>query len=84
MNKKLFLVLLLAVSLNAEDLKSTVEEVLSTNPIILDRLKHYNVVKEDISIAKAGYYPKIDLSLGAGYEHTDRANQIFETFIKIL
>ena len=74
--KKISLALLTAVSLlSAEDLRTTVKEVLSTNPIILERLKNYNSTKEDIKIAKSGYYPKLDLSLGAGYEHTELNNR---------
>lgn len=72
MKKKLLLALSLTTLLNAETLKDAVGEVLSTNPIILERLKNYNATKEDITIAKAGYYPSIDISLGAGYEHTNK------------
>jgi len=60
--------ILLVVSLNAQDLKTTVKEVLSTNPIILERAKNYNATKEDIVIAKSDYYPKLDLSIGLGQE----------------
>lgn len=70
MKKKLLLALSVTTLLNAETLKDAVGEVLSTSPIILERLKNYNATKEDITIAKSGYYPKIDLSLGAGYENT--------------
>ena len=66
----LFTTLVLVSSLAAQDLKTTIEEVLSTNPVVLERLKNYNATKEDIVNAKAGYYPKLDLSLGVGYEHT--------------
>ena len=70
--KKLSLSLLTAISLlSAEDLRTTVKEVLSTNPIVLERLKNYNSTKEDIDIAKSGFYPKLDLALGIGYEHTE-------------
>ncbi len=69
--KKILLLALSLTLLSAQDLKTTVDEVLSTNPIILERLKNYNVTKEDISIAEANYYPKLDLSIGAGYENTD-------------
>jgi len=76
MKKLLFLSLSLFVSLNAETLKSSLEEVLATNPIIKERLQNYNAIKEDISSAESGYYPKLDLNLGAGYEKTDRSNNI--------
>lgn len=65
----------MVASLNAQDLPSTVKEVLSTNPVILERLKNYNVIKQDITTAKSGYYPKLDLVLGAGRESTDRSNR---------
>jgi len=70
--KKILLVVSLASALNAQNLQMTIGEVLSTNPIVLERLKNYNSTKEDITTAKAGYYPKLDLSLGAGTEHTDK------------
>ena len=76
MKKKLFISLLLVSVLHAQDLPSTVQEVLSTNPIILERLKNYNSISQDIVSAKSGYYPKLDLSLGAGYENTDRTNRV--------
>ncbi len=71
MKKILLLALSIVTLLSAQDLEMTVNEVLSTNPIILERLMNYNSTKEDIAIAEAGYYPKLDLSIGAGYENTD-------------
>ena len=71
--KTKLLLTLLVTSLNAQDLKTTVNEVLSTNPIILERLKNYNLTKEDITTAKAGYYPKLDLSIGVGQEDGETA-----------
>ncbi len=75
MNKKILLSLSLCTLLNAQNLKTTVEEVLSTNPTILEQLKNYNSTKEDVTIAQAGYYPKLDVSVGVGYEHTERNNR---------
>nr|WP_321266129.1 TolC family outer membrane protein [uncultured Sulfurimonas sp.] len=72
MKKRLLLALSLSTLLCAQDLKTTVDEVLSTNPIILEKIKNYNATKEDIKSAKSGYYPKLDLSLGIGSEHTDK------------
>lgn len=71
MKKILLLALSVATLLSAQDLRMTIDEVLSTNPIILERLKNYNSTKEDVAIAEAGYYPKLDLSIGVGYENTD-------------
>jgi outer membrane protein, adhesin transport system len=75
MKKKILLALSLATLLGAQDLKTTVDEVISSNPNVLERLKNYNATKEDITIANAGYYPKIDLSLGMGQEKTDRSGR---------
>lgn len=65
---KTTLVLSIATALFAQDIKTTISEVLSTNPIVLERLKNYNATKEDITTAEAGYYPKLDLSIGVGKE----------------
>ena len=76
MKKKLIISLSLLATLNAQDLTTTVKEVLSTNPVVLERLKNYNSVKQDITTAKAGYYPKLDIVLGAGHESTERTKRI--------
>lgn len=74
MHKKLLLLILLLASANAESLRSTLKEMLQTNPIIQERLKNYNATKEDITTAKSGYYPKVDLVLSGGQEKIDREN----------
>ncbi len=75
MTKKLLLaVISLNAALSAQDLKTTIDEVISTNPIIQERLKNYNAIKEDITSAQSGYYPKLDLNLGVGVENTDRTD----------
>ena len=38
-------------------------------------MQNYNASKEEIGNAQAGYYPKLDLNLGAGYEKTQKSNQ---------
>jgi adhesin transport system outer membrane protein len=75
MKKSIFLVLSLLVSLQANDIKGTVNEVLTTNPVILERLYNFQATQQDIQSAKSGYFPKLDLNLGAGYERTKRSNQ---------
>ena len=73
MNQKIILALSLATALFAQDIKTTVSEVLSSNPIVQERLKNYNATKEDITAAKSGYLPKLDLSIGVGKEDGERA-----------
>ena len=74
MKKRLLLTLSIVVSLNAQDLQTSIQEVLNTNPIILERLKNYNSVKEDITSAQSAYYPKVDISVGAGFENTEKTD----------
>ena len=80
MNKKILIAVSLALTLNAQNLKTTIQEVLTTNPIIQEKLKNYNATKEDITIAQAGYYPKLDLSIGVGNEDGERASGIDRDF----
>ncbi|MDQ7062140.1 MAG: TolC family protein [Sulfurimonas sp.] len=72
MRNKLLLVISITSILNAQDLPTTIQEVINTNPVILERLKNYNSIKEDITSAESGYYPKLDISIGAGYENSRR------------
>ncbi|NOQ31433.1 MAG: TolC family outer membrane protein [Helicobacteraceae bacterium] len=55
-------ILLLQLSLEAETLKECVVDVLATNPKVVESLKHFNYTREDVTIAKSGYLPKIDLT----------------------
>jgi len=70
---KLLLALSLTSSLFAQELKMTVQEALFSNPTVQERLKNYNATKEDIASAKAGFYPKLDLSIGVGFEDGETA-----------
>lgn len=69
MYKKLVLVLSISVSLNAQDLQTTIAELIQTNPIIQERLKNYKASKEKIRSVESAYYPSLDLTLGAGIEN---------------
>ena len=75
MKKLITIPLLFVLSVNAQELKQDISEILNTNPTILERLKNYNATKEDITNAKAGFYPKLDLSLGMGVENTQKSEQ---------
>ena len=75
MKMKILLAFMMLTSLNAQNLKLSVEEVLSTNPVVLERLQNYKSTKKDITSAESGYYPKLDLNLGVGIEDTKTRNQ---------
>jgi adhesin transport system outer membrane protein len=68
MKKILLICIPLFTILNAQTMQKSIEEVLSNNPVVLERLKNYNALKEDIRYAKSDYYPKLDLLVGVGYE----------------
>jgi len=76
MKKQFIIMSIITLSLHAhsQDLKTTISETLNTNPLILEKLKKYNLSKNDIDIAKADYYPKLDFSFGMGRETTDKSN----------
>ncbi len=41
---------------------------IETNPVIKERLKNYNAVREDVVTAKSGWLPKLDYQGSIGYE----------------
>ncbi len=57
----------------AQTLQENIVEVLNTNPLIQERLKIFRASQQDLNIAKAGYYPSLDLRASAGY---NRAGEI--------
>jgi len=69
---KLLLFISLSTLASAQTLKESVLDVLQTNPKVQERLKNYNSIAQDVTIAESDYYPKLDLNLGAGLESSDR------------
>ena len=75
MRLKLSLALFLMVSsIEATTLKEAVEQGLQSDPTILAQSAHYEGKKISVSLAKSGYYPKVDLRAGVGLEKTKREN----------
>jgi len=81
MQNKIILISMLLSHLYAMDLQQAVDEVIRSNPDIQERVQNYNATHKDIQSAKSGYYPKIDLVLGAGKEKTDR--DLYNTDYKV-
>lgn len=63
---------LLSAALQAEHLNALLLDVLQTNPSVIERLKNFEATRADVTIARAGYYPTVDLAAGVGKERTDR------------
>lgn len=75
MLKRIVLSLVASVVVSqAQTLKQSVEHVLETNPIVLERLANYRETSKDLSIARSEYLPTLDLVSSLGHENTDYAN----------
>jgi adhesin transport system outer membrane protein len=59
-----------AINLHAITLKEALTESLTTNPVILERLKNYDKTVYDLKIARSEYAPSIDFTGRYGYEKT--------------
>jgi len=53
-------------SIYATTLKQVVSGVLDTNPIVIETLRNYRAVKEEVGMAEAEYYPTLDLQSSVG------------------
>ena len=77
MIKKILLSLSTALTLlPAQTLQQSVEKVLQTNPIVLERLANYRETSKDLSIARSEYLPTVDLLSSVGRENTDAKNSV--------
>lgn len=65
-------------SLYAITLKEGIEETLSTNPIVLERLGNYRATLEDLRSSESGYLPTLDWVSGYGHEKTKSPSTNFE------
>lgn len=54
------------------NLKGAMEEAVQTNPQVFSEYASKRALEYTVDQAKSGYYPKVDLKAGAGYEHTRR------------
>lgn len=65
----LIISLLGGTMLNALTLNEALDNALTTNPVILERLQNYDKTVSDLKIAKSGYLPTLDLISKIGYKH---------------
>lgn len=59
-----------ASTLNALSLREGMDEVLSTHPVVLERLHNYRATLEDLRITEAQYLPTLDYSASVAREKT--------------
>ncbi|WP_130536531.1 TolC family outer membrane protein [Thiomicrorhabdus indica] len=55
----------------AMTLEETVQDAIINNPEFRAEVKRYHSFQSDVRGAESGYYPKIDLNAGIGYEEVD-------------
>lgn len=66
-------VLLMAAAplVGAESLKEAVDQTVKSNPDVLIDVQQRLAQEHEVTQAKAGYYPKVDLALGAGRQGSE-------------
>lgn len=62
---------LMSQPITAQTLHEAVDKTVKSNPTILAQSNFSLSVDQTINQARAGFYPKVDLNLGTGYERTD-------------
>ncbi|GGB78473.1 channel protein TolC [Marinobacterium zhoushanense] len=65
---------LMPFTASAQTINEAIEETMETNPQVLFSATRSKTDAQQIGIAKSGYYPKVDLTVGYGYEWTDNAS----------
>ncbi len=72
MKIKQLILLVLAVSLQAETLNEVLNNAIEANPDVNRQLKYYESVLQDLEIAKSGNLPTLDYQGSVGKERTKR------------
>ena len=81
MKKRLSIVatlVLLQVNASALNLKDAVDEVVHTNPEVVEKAKQYNSVRSKFEQSYSGYYPTLDIEGEIGYENISNSSTNFE------
>ncbi len=67
---------ILSTSVQADTLLDSINQTLATNPEILIRTTEADARMDEITQAKAGYLPSVDLRAGIGYENSRNSSTI--------
>ncbi|MBN2781822.1 MAG: TolC family protein, partial [Campylobacterales bacterium] len=70
---------LMQVSLSAFSLNEAVNEVVNTNPEVIEKVKDYNSVRGEVEQSYSGYYPTLDIEAEVGYERIKNSSTNYET-----
>ncbi len=65
------------VEVHALTLNEALVLTLENDPVAMERIKNYNATREDVKIARAGYYPSIDIYAGIGYQDISNSDTGF-------
>lgn len=63
--------LFFAAAVSAESLQETVQKTINENPEVQSAKDERNAISERISLAKSGYFPKVDLHGAYGWEQSN-------------
>jgi len=66
--KLIVLSFFIMTSLQAFTIKESVDEVISSHPVVMTGLRNYRATKQEVSIADAGYMPRLDLTSAIGHK----------------
>jgi len=75
---KVIVFIFISSFLNAETLKGILHETLISNPLLNEKINNYKIIKEDLNIAKTGYFPTIDLNSNFGGEINKNSDNLIE------
>ena len=81
MKKRLSIVaslILMQVNTSALTLNDAVDEVVKTNPEVIEKVKKYNSLRSGLSQSYSEYYPTIDIEGEIGYEKISNSSTGFE------
>jgi len=66
-------------SVSALTMQEGVDEVLSTNPVVLERLHNYRATLEDLRTSESQYLPSLDYAGTIARERTNNANTAYQS-----
>lgn len=69
-----------AQSAGTDGLKEAAQKAVTNNPEVLARLHAFNAAREEVDVARGGYFPRVDLTAGIGRERLQQPGVETNTF----